>query len=215
MQISIQSLAILSLIWVVYFAIHSGLASLSAKRFVAAKWPDFMPYYRLIFNAVSLLLLIPPLWFSHSLDGPMLWKWDGAWFFVANGLAVLAAIGFYWSLNYYDSSEFTGLRQLREGAKGVEEQEHFVISPLHRFVRHPWYFLGLVIIWTRDMNAAFLVTAIAVSIYFVIGSKLEERKLIVYYGDPYRLYMERVPGLLPLPWRFLSKKEALEIMGKP
>ena len=215
MQISVQNIVLLSLTWLLYFAVHSGLASLSAKKFVAVRWPDFMPYYRLIFNAVSLLLLIPPLWFSHSLDGPMLWKWDGVLFFVANGLAVLAAIGFYWSLNYYDSSEFTGLRQLREGAKGVEEQEHFVISPLHRFVRHPWYFLGLVIIWTRDMNAAFLVTAIAVSIYFVIGSKLEERKLIVYYGDTYRLYMERVPGLLPLPWRFLSKKEALEIMGKP
>jgi len=64
----------------------------------------------------------------------------------------------------------------------------------------------------RDMNAAFLVTAVAVSIYFIIGSKLEERKLIVYYGDTYRRYMERVPGLFPLPWRFLSKREAQEIM---
>lgn len=214
MQISIQNTAILGLIWVVYFTIHSVLASLSVKRFVVAKWPGFMPYYRLAFNAVSLLLLITPLWFSHSLDGPVLWKWDGALFFVANGLAVLAAIGFYWSLNYYDSSEFTGLRQLREGAKAVEEQEHFVISPIHRFVRHPWYFLGMVIIWTRDMNTGSLVTAVAVSVYFIIGSKLEERKLIVYYGDAYRRYMERVSGLFPLPWRFLNSREAREIMGK-
>src|SRR3990170_5453426 len=214
MKISVQNLAILSLVWLLYFTIHSGLASLSAKKFVAAKWSAFMPYYRLTFNAVSLLLLIPPLWFSHSLDGPVLWRWDGAWFFVANGLAVLAAIGFYWSLNYYDSSEFIGLRQLREGAKSVEEQEHFVISPLHRFVRHPWYFLGLVIIWTRDMNAAFLVTAIAVTIYFIIGSKLEERKLIIYYGEVYRRYMGRVSGLFPVPWRVLSRREAREIVGK-
>ena len=215
MHTSIQNLAILSLVWLLYFTIHSGLASLSAKKFVAAKWPDFMPYYRLVFNAISLLLLIPPTLFSHSLDGPMLWKWDGVLLFVANGLAVLAAIGFYWSLNYYDSSEFTGLRQLRERAKGVEEQEHFVISPLHRFVRHPWYFLGLVIIWTRDMNPASLVTAVAVTIYFIIGSKLEERKLIIYYGEVYRRYMGRVSGLFPVPWRVLSRKEALEIMGKP
>ena len=214
MQISVQNIVLLSLTWLLYFTVHSGMASLSAKRFVAAGWPDFMPYYRLVFNAVSLLLLIPPLWFSHSLDGPLLWRWDGALFFVANGLAVLAAVGFYWSLNYYDSSEFTGLRQLREGTKVVEEQEHFVISPLHRFVRHPWYFLGMVIIWTRDMNLAFLVTAVAVSIYFIIGSKLEERKLIVYYGDAYKLYIKRVSGLFPLPWRFLNSREAREIMGK-
>lgn len=212
MQISVQNIFLLSLIWMLYFTIHSVLASLEVKGFVAAKWPGFIPYYRLTFNAVSLLLMILPLWFSHSLDGPVLWKWDGAWFFVANGLALLAAIGFYWTLNYYDSSEFIGLRQLREGAKTVLEQEHFIISPIHRFVRHPWYFLGMVIIWTRDMDAAFLVTAVAVSIYFIIGSKLEERKLIVYYGEVYKRYMERVPGLFPLPWRFLSKREAQEIM---
>lgn len=211
MQISVQNIVLLSLIWAAYFAIHSVLASLAVKRFVAAKRPGFMPYYRLTFNAVSLLLIIPPLWFSHSLDGPMLWKWEGAWSFVANGLAVLAAIGFYWTLNYYDSREFIGLRQLREGAKTVLEQEHFIISPIHRYVRHPWYFLGMVIIWTRNMDAGFLVTAVAVSLYFIIGSKLEERKLIVYYGEVYRRYMERVPGLFPLPWRFLNKREALEI----
>lgn len=208
MQISIKHIVLLSLIWLVYFSIHSGLASLSAKRFVAAKWPWFMPYYRLVFNGIALLLIIPPLWFSRSLDGPVLWKWEGAWFYVANGLAVLAAFGFYRTLNYYDGSEFIGLRQLREGVRTVEEQEHFVISPAHRFVRHPWYFLGMVIIWTRDMNVGSLVTAIALSLYFIVGSKLEERKLIVYYGDVYRQYMERVPSLFPLPWRFLSKREA-------
>lgn len=62
------------------------------------------------------------------------------------------------------------------------------------------------------MDAGFLVTAVAVSLYFIIGSKLEERKSIVYYGEVYRRYMKRVPGLFPLPWRFLSKREALEIM---
>ena len=35
------------------------------------------------------------------------------------------------------------------------------LSPLHRWVRHPWYFLGLLILWTQEMNAALLVTALA------------------------------------------------------
>lgn len=129
MQISVQDIVLLSLTWLLYFTVHSGLAALPPKRFVAANSPGFMPYYRLAFNTVSLLLLIPPLWFSHSLDGPMLWKWDGGFFFVANGLALLAAIGFYRSLNYYDSSEFTGLRQLREGGKPLRSRS-ILLSPL-------------------------------------------------------------------------------------
>jgi protein-S-isoprenylcysteine O-methyltransferase Ste14 len=58
------------------------------------------------------------------------------------------------------------------------------------------------------MNAAMLVSALAITIYFVAGSWLEERKLIAIHGDTYRRYRERVPGLLPLPWKWLGRDEA-------
>jgi protein-S-isoprenylcysteine O-methyltransferase Ste14 len=82
---------------------------------------------------------------------------------------------------------------------------------MHRYVRHPWYALGLVVVWTRSMDAAMLVTALAITVYLVIGSRLEERKLLVYHGEAYRRYMERVPGLIPLPWRRLKSGEAERI----
>jgi len=75
-------------------------------------------------------------------------------------------------------------------------------------VRHPWYFLGLVLIWTRDMDPAFLLSASAMTLYFVVGSLLEERKLIRYHGEVYRRYRKRVPGLIPLPWKYLPAEEA-------
>jgi hypothetical protein len=37
---------------------------------------------------------------------------------------------------------------------------------------------------------------------------LEEKKLLIYHGDIYRRYMARVPGLIPLPWKFLTAEEA-------
>jgi hypothetical protein len=52
-----------------------------------------------------------------------------------------------------------------------------------------------------------------ITLYFVLGSRLEESKLIVYYGDIYRRYRERVPALLPLPWRYLSQQEAAALLA--
>ena len=209
---SFQNLILLAVLWLCYFSIHSLLASLKAKRWIANFYPDLMPWYRLIFNMVAIILVSIPLTIAFRLRSTSLWEWDGIGFFVANGLAVLAVAGFIWSLRFYDGSEFTGLRQLRAGQRSVEDQEHFFISPLHRFVRHPWYALILVILWTRDMDPASLVTAISITVYFIVGSRLEEQKLLVYHGEIYRDYRARVSGLVPLPGRYLTQQEFKQIM---
>ncbi len=195
-------------VWLFYFTIHSLLASLLVKHWVASRHPDWMPAYRLFFNAVALLLLLPPLYLVYADPGPNLWSWHGLWAWLANGFALLAIGGFAWSLNYYDGSEFSGLRQWRKRERRVEDQERFRISPLHRYVRHPWYSLGLVLIWTRDMIPELFLSALLITLYFVVGSWFEERKLVAYHGDVYRLYRKRVAGLVPLPWRILSSTEA-------
>ncbi|MDP3480639.1 MAG: hypothetical protein Q8R88_12775 [Desulfoprunum sp.] len=38
------------------------------------------------------------------------------------------------------------------------------------------------------------------SAYLIIGTILEERKLVVEYGDIYRTYQRQVPMLLPWKW---------------
>lgn len=203
-----RNIVLLSFCWGAYFALHSALASLAVKRRVAAAWPNLMPYYRLVFNTLALLLLLPILWLTYRDAGPMLWRWQGIAAWLANGLALAALLGFWLSLKRYDMQEFFGLRQLQHRVRRVEDQEHFHLSPFHRHVRHPWYFFALVLVWTRDISATTLLSSVFITLYFVIGSRLEEQKLLVYHGDTYRRYMARVPGLMPLPWKFLTAEEA-------
>ncbi len=208
-----MSYALLAAAWCAYLGLHSLLASLSMKRWVQARWPAAMPWYRVGFNAFAVLGILPLLGYMYALGGEWLWRWEGVWFWLGNGLALLAMGGFAWTLRYYDGAEFLGLRQYREGVTAAEDQEHFHISPLHRYVRHPWYSLGLVILWTRDMNGALLLSAVLITLYLALGSWLEERKLIAYHGERYRQYRARVPALVPLPWKRLSKADAERLSG--
>ncbi|NIP74081.1 MAG: hypothetical protein GWO16_14160 [Gammaproteobacteria bacterium] len=195
-------------VWAAYFAVHSLLAALPVKRRIAGRWPRAMAYYRLGYNALALALLAAPLGLMLAWRGPYLWRWEGPAGWIADALALAAAAGFPWTLRYYSGAEFLGLRQWREHRRTPQDQEAFRLSPLHRFVRHPWYGLGLAILWTRDMDLALLTTAVAITIYLVVGSKLEERTLVRYHGEAYRRYLEQVPGLIPRPWRHLDREGA-------
>ena len=203
----------LAIAWLGYFLLHSALASLAVKTFVAKRWPQLMPKYRILFNIIAVLLLLVPLGLMLGWSGPLILHWTGPWRGLSLGLSLMALALFAWSLKHYDIQEFLGMRQLREQETRVEDQEHFNISPLHRFVRHPWYFLALMLIWTRDMHAAQLLSSVLMSGYFIYGSRLEEAKLLTYHGDVYARYRKKVAGIFPVPGKILSKREADELVG--
>jgi methanethiol S-methyltransferase len=197
--------------WGAYFALHSLLAANATKTWVGRSWPRLLPRYRATFNLISLIALLPVLWLVYSGNGHWLWRWHGVLAWLVNGVALAALLAFVASTRAYDMGEFLGLRQLGEAQPASAEA--FTLSMFHRYVRHPWYCFGLVLLWTRDMNGPLLVSALAITLYLVIGSRLEERKLISQYGQKYREYMSKVPGLIPLPWKHLTAAEAKSLIG--
>ena len=212
-SMNLHILIILSL-WLGYFALHSLLASLRLKSWVARHFSRLMPGYRLMFNGVSVLLLLPILWLSARWQGEPLWHFSTSLWWLMTILSVLTVIAFFISLRYYDMDEFIGLKQWREGIDAVEDQEHFVIGDFHRFVRHPWYTMGIILVWSRELDPIMLTNAIMITLYFVIGSRFEERKLHRYHGEVYQRYAELVPALIPRPWRFLTRQQARMLLQR-
>ncbi len=204
----------ITLLWFGFFLIHSLTASITLKQWVANHFSGVMPAYRLIFNILSGVLIIPILLLSYSWRSEPLWHWSPLLFWITNIITLLTVIAFFISTRYYDMAEFMGTRQWRERSKRVEDQEQFVIGDFHRFVRHPWYTMGIVIIWCRELDPIMLTNAIMLTLYFIIGSRLEERKLVQYHGEIYTQYSQKVPGLIPRPWRYLTKAEADELLMK-
>lgn len=192
-------------LWIGYFTLHSYLASSECKTRVAQRWPRWHARYRLVYNGIALFLLVPVLALVHAVPGPVLWDRPVIIDWIGNGLAIAALVLAWRSRSAYDMRALIGLDD-------APRRESFGISWLHRYVRHPWYACGLVILWTRPLDVAMVITAAVATAYLIIGSHLEEAKLLAAYGDAYARYRDRVPGLWPMPGRTLSDAEAEQLL---
>lgn len=208
-----QTLIGLALAWIVFFVIHSVLASEAAKRWVQFAWPDAFKGYRLFYNLIALATLIPILLYVSASTSAPIWNWPEAWEQVGNGISILAGLGFVWTLRDYDGQEFLGLRQLQQ-ADATACPQRLSLSPLHAIVRHPWYFLLMLVIWPHPMNPEQLTSAMLVTGYLIVGSRLEERKLVGQFGQAYRVYQTLVPALFPLPWKWLTTAQRHSILAQ-
>jgi len=196
----------LILLWCGYFVLHSLLAGETVKAYVNQRLPGVFPYYRLFYNLVALITLVP-IAIIHLQDNSnliLLWpEWSST---LTTTASLAALLGFIWSLRYYDMAVFSGLARCRK--------EKLSLSPMHRFVRHPWYLFALIIIWSRDQSSLQLSSSIMVTLYFFIGAKLEERKLLQEYGWACEEYINSVPGIIPRPWKRLSTDRMKQILGQ-
>ncbi len=73
----------------------------------------------------------------------------------------------------------------------------FAVSGIHSAIRHPWCLAGILIVWAQDLSFFVILNDIVISIYFIIGSFLEERKMMRKFGQRYRDYQRTVSMLVP------------------
>ena len=127
---------------------------------------------------------------------------DGYWQYakyllVGLGVGLLVA-----GARHYSMSEFLGIRQIRTAAThaAITGTGTFDSTGVLGLTRHPWYVAVFVLIWAGDLNAAAITVNIVLTAYLVVGTLLEERKLVIEFGDGYRQYRDRVSMFIPLKW---------------
>ena len=178
-------------------ALHSWLAAFSTKDLVQRiAGEGIQRYYRLIYNAVAVLTLSPILAMVIFLPSRVLWRIPAPWVYLTLTLQALALVGVVITFRQFDSRAFIGLRQLRHPKD--KQPTKLVTQGLYGWVRHPLYFFFLILFWLfpvmTDLTLAFVIAA---SLYFIIGTIPEERKLVAIYGDAYRKYQRNVPRIIP------------------
>jgi len=122
------------------------------------------------------------------------------WFFLQILLYLYGLYMFYVGWKRYDLSFFLGTSPAKFFFDGKPLPPMVFNQETTGGVRHPWYSGGIALVWAfGTITDVTLVSKIVLTCYFMIGSFLEERKLRVEIGEPYKEYCRKVPMLLP--WR--------------
>lgn len=195
----LNSIYILVLLWILWCSLHSLLIS----RFFTARMKKILgikfAYYRLAFNGFSLLTLIPVILYKELLPEKIIFSWPGPWKILQLGMYLASFVLFYGGYRVFDMRYVLGTKQVHEMREGRKiEPMDFNSTGILEYVRHPWYSGAILLVWAfGPISDVSLVTKIILTAYIIIGTFLEEKKLICEIGEPYLEYRKRVPMLVP------------------
>ena len=204
-----MNIFMLAVLWIIWCALHSSMISVTATGYLKRWLGTRFRIYRLIFNLVALVSVIPVMVYEQWLRGPILFRWEGFLILFQVILLISALLLFLAGARHYDLLQFSGFRQIKTGSSHstLTETGELDTTGILDITRHPWYLGGILIIWTRDIDISALVTNIILTLYFIVGTVLEERKLLIEYGDDYRRYQEKVSMLIPIKWLLSTTRD--------
>jgi protein-S-isoprenylcysteine O-methyltransferase Ste14 len=188
-----MSIFILTLALAIWGVVHSFLASHLAKDLFRLKIGG-MDFYRLAYNVFAGISFLPILYLMAVLPDQVVYKVPSPWNLVMFGGQALSVILLLIAFRQTDSLSFIGLRQLY----GEEKSGALIIHGLYKIVRHPLYTFSLLFLWlTPTVSQNSLTVYIGSTLYILIGTYFEERKLLREFGEAYAKYQQSTPMLIP------------------
>jgi protein-S-isoprenylcysteine O-methyltransferase Ste14 len=192
---------VIDLLLMSLFAVqHSLMARPGFKKW----WTQFVPApversTYVLFASLALLLLY---WQWRPIP-TIVWEITNPQ--IATAVLALSLAGWFlvlistFIINHF---ELFGLQQVVINLSGKTAAEpHFKTPSLYKLVRHPIYLGFIIAFWAAPvMTVGHLLFAAVTTAYIFVGIFLEERDLVVLFGDDYRHYRERVAALIPF-WR--------------
>jgi protein-S-isoprenylcysteine O-methyltransferase Ste14 len=184
-----------------YGALHSALATPAAKRLarrVLGASAD--RYYRLTYNLIAAVTFVPVLAAVGLAPGGVLYRVPSPWWILAVVGQIAGLLLVLAGLLETDVWHFLGLRQLSAPQSGMHSP--LLVTGLYRWVRHPLYAAGLMVLWLSPiMTTSSLAFSATLTVYILIAYHFEERRLLAEFGPAYGDYRQRVPALIPLTGR--------------
>ena len=191
----------LSLLWIGWCVLHSLLITAKVNDLVRRRGGAVRGSARLVYNAVATVTLAPLVWYQFSLPAATIFAWSGPWRAAQVLLLAYALVMAVSGKRSYEMGHFLGTAQWRAYREDREPSElPFRTNGALRWVRHPWYSGGILLIWARPLDMSAVVTNVIISAYFVVGAVLEERRLVSQFGQEYIDYKQSVSMFLPIKW---------------
>ena len=186
--------------WSGYCALHSYLISIGFTNLMKRCLKQYYAFYRLFYILISLFLLIPLINYTGELDHKVIIVY-GHYLDILRQIFIFSSfIMFFWAFFFdYDALSFFGIRQILKFGKTNEIKSSNEIKKrgLLGMMRHPMYFALIIYLWFQTTKLADIVVNIVLTVYVIIGTILEEKKLVLEYGETYLEYQKEVPMIIP------------------
>jgi methanethiol S-methyltransferase len=182
---------VLLLAWVLFGFLHSALATTRVKETFAAT--PIGRHYRIWYNLFAFVTFFAIILFQWKMRSPFLFApvpIVGGIFAVSGLLLMAVCIRKYFL-------RLSGIKLLLTGGRSDNKLR---IDGVHNYVRHPLYLGTFIFIWGLFLlipQLSLLISDAVITIYTIIGTTYEERKLVKEFGDDYRAYQQRVPKFFP------------------
>ena len=126
----------------------------------------------------------------------------------------IAVLLFFLGGRHYDARQFLGIKQIKERTsnKVLTDTGELDTSGVLGITRHPWYFASILIIWARQLDVSAILINVLLTAYLIIGTYLEEKKLVGEFGEQYMAYQQKVSMLIPYKW---LKGKIINLKGPP
>jgi len=181
---------------IAFFLQHSGMVRKSIRQRLAHFLPE--EYQGALYAIASgiVLLAVIVLWQKSA---PAFWVSHGVFRWLFYILYFLSFAGFIWGIRALKVFDPYGLSPILGRLRGRKPRPMaFTIRGPYRWVRHPLYLFMISMIWScPDLTGDRLLFNALWTVWIVIGSILEERDLVLEFGDVYREYQRKVPMLIP------------------
>lgn len=188
---------ILVILWVLFYFLHSLLASLNIKRKIKGWMGRQYIWYRLLYTVFSTVFIFGILIFSTTFSQSDILAKTPTTTYLGYMLASFGTIIIVRSFKSFSKKRFIGLQPHDD----LEDKEEFVVTGLHSYVRHPIYsgtvlmFLGF---FFFEPTLSSILHLVMLLVYLPFGIYFEEKKLIEIYGSKYLQYKKEVASLIPL-----------------
>jgi protein-S-isoprenylcysteine O-methyltransferase Ste14 len=178
------------------------MISVWVTEYIKKRLGDKFRFYRLFFNLISILTLIPVALFAYSIQTQVIFDWNGYSRIGQVILLLIAVLLFFLGGRHYDASQFLGIKQIKVGTsnKVLTDTGELDTSGVLGITRHPWYFASILFIWARQLDVSAILVNVLLTAYLIVGTYLEEKKLVREFGDKYIAYQQRVSILIPYKW---------------
>ena len=104
-----------ALFWILWCAVHSTLIAPTVTEYMKEKLGDRFRFYRLFYNIVSFVTLVPLLYYSVSIRQAPVFPWEGPLVIVKYLLLLTSIYLFVTGGRHYSLSQFLGIHQIKAG----------------------------------------------------------------------------------------------------